>query len=431
LDTFHVVISIDGAFFERLSKMKRIGVLFLGVVSLVLLTQCKSSTPSTSESKPGKAATQTNVTEISSPAGSGSAEPNLTTGPDGRVYLSWIDTADTMSSLKFSVLGDNQTWSPAGLVAQGEHWFVNSSDVPSMIALPDGTLAAHWLADNPAGSEAYNIHLSMSHDGGKTWSKPIIPHRDRSENEHGFASLIAAGPGELGVLWLDGNKIKDEEGDMALNYVTIGADGKVGKETVLDTRVCECCQTSAAATPDGIIAVYRDRSEKEVRDIAFALHTKDGWSKPEALSKDNWQISGCPVNGPAVSATGSQVAAAWFTAPNDASQVNVAFSSDGGKTFGSPIRVDNGKPVGRVDIVALPSGDALVSWMEQAPEGTQIRIRHVRLRGTLDEPIIASANTKVKFAGVPQMTLSGKQVVVAWTDGDTPGKVHTAAFKID
>jgi hypothetical protein len=37
----------------------------------------------------------------------------------------------------------------------------------------------------------------------------------------------------------------------------------------------------------------------------------------------------------------------------------------------------------------------------------------------------------VKFAGVPQMTLSGKQVVVAWTDGDTPSKVHTAAFKID
>jgi hypothetical protein len=308
---------------------------------------------------------------------------------------------------------------------------VNSADFPSLIALPDGTMAAHWLADNPEGSEAYNIHLSMSHDGGKTWSKPIIPHRDRSENEHGFASLIAAGSGELGVLWLDGNKIKDEVGDMALNYTTVGVDGKVGKETVLDTRVCECCQTSAAATPDGIIAVYRDRSEKEIRDISFALHTKDGWSKPEALSKDNWQISGCPVNGPSVSTSGSHAAAAWFTAPNDVSQVNVALSSDGGKTFGSPIRIDGGKPVGRVDVVALSSGDALVSWLEQAAEGTQVRIRQVRSSGNLGDPIIASANSKVKFAGVPQMTLSGKQVVVAWTDGDTPSKVRTAAFKID
>ena len=111
--------------------------------------------------------------------------------------------------------------------------------------------------------------------------------------------------------------------------------------------------------------------------------------------------------------------------------MNVALSNDGGKTFGSPIRIDNGKPVGRVDAIALPSGDALVSWLEQAAEGTQVRIREVQSDGTLGDPIIASANSKVKFAGVPQMTMSGKQVVVAWTDGDTPSKVRTVAFKLD
>jgi hypothetical protein len=81
---------------------------------------------------------------------------------------------------------------------------------------------------------------------------------------------------------------------MALNYTTVGVDGKVGKETVLDTRVCECCQTSAAPTPDGIIAVYRDRSEKEIRDISFALHTKDGWSKPEAYQRTTGRSAGVP-----------------------------------------------------------------------------------------------------------------------------------------
>ena len=409
--------------------MKKFATLIFGALALVSMTQCKSSAPDSKESK--AAAPPVNVTEIASPASAGSVEPNLSTGPDGRVYLSWIDTADTMSSLKFSVLGENQTWSPAALIAQGEHWFVNSADFPSLIALPDGTLAAHWLADNPEGSEAYNVHLSLSRDGGKTWAKPIIPHRDRSENEHGFVSLVAAGSGELGVLWLDGNKIKDEVGDMALNYTTIGTDGKIGKETVLDTRVCECCQTSAAATPDGVIAVYRDRSEKEIRDIAFALYTKDGWSKPEPLSKDGWRIDGCPVNGPSVSTSGSHAVAAWFTAPNDVSQVNVALSHDGGKTFGSPIRIDNGKPVGRVDAIALTSGDALVSWMEQTTDGTQVRIRKVQSDGTPGDPIIASANSKVKFAGVPQMTMSGKQVVAAWTDGDTPSKVRTVAFTLD
>jgi hypothetical protein len=400
--------------------MKKTGALILGAVALLVMAQCKSSGPDS-----------INVTEIASPAGDGSAEPNLSTGPDGRIYLTWIDAGEKTSSLKFSVLGENQSWSPAGLIAQGEHWFVNASDYPSLIALPDGTLAAHWLADNPEGSEAYNVNLSLSRDGGKSWGKPFIPHRDRSANEHGFVSMVASGPGELGVLWLDGNKIKDFEGDMALNYTTVSADGKVGKEIELDGRVCECCQTSIAATPDGILAVYRDRSEKEIRDISVARLTKDGWSKPEALSKDGWMIDGCPVNGPSVSSSGTHVAAGWFTAPNDVSQVNVALSSDSGKTFGAPIRIDNGKPVGRVDIIALPSGDALVSWMEQAEEGTQVRIRRVHSDGTLGAPAIASANSKVKFAGVPHMAVSGKQGIVAWTDGTAPGKVRTAAFKLD
>ena len=408
--------------------MKRLGVLIVSAAALVAMTQCKSSPPESKEST--TVASPVKVTEIPSPAGAGSGEPNLTTGPDGRVYLSWIDTADTVASLKFAVLGENQTWSAEGLIAKGEHWFVNASDYPALIALPDGSLVAEWLADNPEGSEAYNVHLSFSRDGGKTWGKSIIPHRDRSENEHGFASLLATGGG-LGVLWLDGNQIKNEEGDMALNYTTISADGKVGKETVLDSRVCECCQTSIAATPDGIIAVYRDRSDKEIRDISVARYSKDGWSKPESLSKDNWMIHGCPINGPSVSTNGAHAAVAWFTAPNDSSQVNVVLSKDGGKTFGAPIRVDNGKPVGRVDIIALESGDAVVSWMEQVPEGTQVRVRQVGSNGMLGEPIIASANTKVKFAGVPRMTLSGKQVVIAWTDGDTPSKVRTAAFMLD
>ena len=409
--------------------MKTPGILILSAVMLAAMTQCKSSTPESKDSK--TAAVPAKVTEIPTPAGAGSGEPNLTTGPDGRIYLSWIDTADAVASLKFSVLDDNQTWSPEGLIAKGEHWFVNASDYPSMMALPDGTLAAHWLADNPEGSEAYNVHLSFSRDGGKTWGKSIIPHRDRSENEHGFASLVATGPGEVGVLWLDGNKIKDEEGDMALNYTTVRADGKVGKETALDGRVCECCQTSIAATPDGIIAVYRDRSDKEIRDISVARYSKGAWSMPEALSKDNWMINGCPVNGPSVSTSGAHAAVAWFTAPNDASQVNAVLSSDGGKTFGAPIRVDSGKPVGRVDVIALNSGDAIVSWMEQAAEGTQVRVRRVQANGKLGEPIIASAKTKVKFAGVPRMTMSGKQIVIAWTDGDSPTKVRTAAFTLD
>jgi hypothetical protein len=117
---------------------------------------------------------------------------------------------------------------------------------------------------------------------------------------------------------LDGRQLSQEnEGDMALFYTTIGKDGSIGSETTLDSRVCECCQTSAAATPDGLLVVYRDRSPKEIRDISIVRYASGKWSTPVTVSNDGWQIDACPVNGPAISASGRNVAVAWFTVTTD------------------------------------------------------------------------------------------------------------------
>src|SRR6185436_19389464 len=132
---------------------------------------------------------------------------------------------------------------------------------------------------------------------------------------------------KLGAIWLDGRNMPDEEtGNMALMFTTISSAGVLGPEAVIDNRTCECCQTAMAATPDGFIAAYRDRSDKEIRDISIARFTGGKWSAPETLSKDGWEIDGCPVNGPAVSSGGKNVAVAWFTAPDDKPQVNLMMS---------------------------------------------------------------------------------------------------------
>ena len=38
-------------------------------------------------------------------------------------------------------------------------------------------------------------------------------------------------------------------------------------EAAIDTRVCECCPTDVAVTSEGAVAVYRNRSASDVRDI--------------------------------------------------------------------------------------------------------------------------------------------------------------------
>jgi hypothetical protein len=121
---------------------------------------------------------RSNAIDNASPAPPGSTLPNLSTAPDGRVFLSWVEPAGTgRHALNFAMLADD-SWSPARTVAEGENWFVNWADFPSVVPLADGRLAAHWLAKSGTDTYAYDIQVSMSTDEGTTWSTPITPHRD-------------------------------------------------------------------------------------------------------------------------------------------------------------------------------------------------------------------------------------------------------------
>ena len=375
------------------------------------------------------AAPAPSVTDLKSPAGAGSEGGNVAVAADGRVFFTWLEpSAPNGYALRFSVRGP-QGWSAPKTVARGTNWFVSGADFPSMSIMSDGTLAATWLvATGGPSSEAYDINLAFSKDGGATWSRPVLPHRDRKKRQHGFLSLAPTVDGKLGAIWLDGRNMPDEEtGNMALMFTTISSAGVLGPEVQIDNRTCECCTTGMAATPDGFVAVYRDRSDKEIRDISISRFASGKWSPPEALTKDGWEIDGCPVNGPAVSSNGKNVAVAWFTAPGDKVQVNVMMSADSGKTFGRKIRVDGGNPAGHVDVVSFPSGDAAVSWIEHTSQGVQLHVRRFAANGAAAAPMNVSSAAGARSSGLPKMVVSGNDVVIAWTDSSEPSHVRTAA----
>lgn len=197
---------------------------------------------------------------------------------------------------------------------------------------------------------------------------------------------------------------------------------------VIDTRVCDCCQTSAARTSRGPIVVFRDRSDTEARDISIIREVEGDWTPSHSVHNDNWVINACPVNGPSVVATGENAAVAWFTNARDTAKVQVAFSSDAGTTFGEPIRVDEGTPAGRVG-VQWAGDDALVSWLERGTADTAyVKVRRVRRDGSMDDPLTVSSSSGARSSGFPRMTPWGEGVLLAWTLPGTPSVVRMAAL---
>lgn len=375
--------------------------------------------------------------EIDVLAGPGSREPTLFVANDGCVYLSWMEPVDDgRYALRFAV-HEETGWSRPRTIAEGDNWFVNWSDFPSFVAFGDGSLAAHWRVKNGGNTfYSYDINVAYSTDGGKTWSAPTVPHRDEMKTQHGFVSMLPWSNERLLLVWLDGRNMSgtgpDDTGTgaMTLRFATLDRQGRPANDTLLDERVCTCCQTAAALTSDGVVVAYRDRSQEEIRDISVVRLQQGRWTAPRTLYKDGWEIAGCPINGPAIAAEGQRVAVAWFTAANDNPRVRVAFSNDGGATFGEPIRVDERGAVGRVDIVLLADGAALVSWLELTAKGEEIRLRRVRPTGSPDQAITLVRSRSGRTSGFPRMARKGDKIYFAWTQPGKPLTIRTAVLKL-
>jgi hypothetical protein len=379
---------------------------------------------------------------IPTPAPSGSAEPNLAAGPDG-VYLTWLQRVEEDRHRLAFARWDGASWSEPTSIMERAGLFVNWADFPSMAVLADGTMAAHWLQRTGPGPYAYDVHIALSTDGGRSWSDDVVPHRDGVQTEHGFVSLFPYADG-FGAVWLDGREMPDG-GPMTLRFTTLSRDGALGEEVLLDPMVCECCQTGAAIARTGPIVVYRGRTGEEVRDILITRHEDGAWTAPRTVHEDQWVIPGCPVNGPAVAADGDRVVVAWFTgAPHpagaDASRGDVrrmgehgrvlaAVSADAGRTFGAPVRIDDGEAMGRVGVVVLPEGDALVTWLERTSDAAEVRLRRLADDGGVGPSAPLAATAAVRASGFPRVARFQDAVIFAWTQTGEPPQVRTAGTR--
>ncbi len=367
---------------------------------------------------------------LDSPAKTASGEPYLFTDSNGNTFLSWIEVSEGKNFLKFSKL-ENEKWSEPHVIRSGENWFVNWADYP-LIAANGKQLIAHYLGKSGEGTFAYDVMLTTSNDEGNTWSEPKPVHDDAKQAEHGFVSILPYGENFL-VAWLDGRNTVMEgmenheghHGQMSIRAALVDINGIKSNEWELDNRTCDCCQTIATLTDNGPVVVYRDRSDEEIRDISIVRFVNGEWTESKTIYTDNWKIAGCPVNGPRADAIGNNLAIAWFSSPEGNASVRVIFSADGGATFGEPVRLDEGKAIGRVDVVMLDNNNAMVSWME----GAEIKAVKVNRDGTKGSSLTIASSSDARSSGFPQMTKSGNKLIFAWTD-DQEKLIKTASIPL-
>lgn len=388
---------------------------------MALLASCKDQPPQP-------------VQEIVLQTDNPSSLPRLFTNSKGETFLSYVErTPEKVAKLYFTKL-ENEQWGAPKLIAEGDNWFVNWADFPSVIE-NNSHMAAHWLQKSDKGTFDYDVRVAMSANNGSEWSDSFIPHTDGIAAEHGFVTMLPISDQRTFITWLDGRntKVEGEEshgghgaGPMSLRAAIFDKNGNTLEEWELDDRVCDCCQTTAAQTDEGIVVIYRDRSKNEIRDMSVVRLVDGEWTQPKPLMVELWEMPACPVNGPSVTAKGNNVAVAWFMAKGGTPEVKLAFSKDGGANFGEPVMVSQVNTSGRVGTTTLNNGHVLVSWMDNVGEKASIMLAEYDNSGTLLNKMTVAETTAARASGFPVITSNGDDVYMAWTQAGDQSMIKTA-----
>ncbi len=358
-----------------------------------------------------------------------------------RSFLTWIAFVDDSTEALMITEYTDDSWVEATEISRGSDWFTNWADFPSLVSFDSAgqILITYWLQKSSPKTFDYDIHMTVSRDGGNTWGQSFVPHKDGVRAEHGFVSMTSTGQGEVMAAWLDGRNTKSGShevnqdhghghgGPMTLRSALIGQNGEVRQSRELDNRVCDCCQTSIAGIEDGFIVVYRDRSDDEVRDIYGTRWIKGEWSDPEPVHQDNWQIGGCPVNGPVVTSMDTSVAVAWFAMVQNSPEVKLSFSDDNGQTFSDPFILSSQSPIGRVDVELINTDLAAVTWIDQKEDGAIIVLQFVDRFGAVKDSTVVAEVQSGRQSGFPRMAkMPENRLLITWTGGLDSKMVKTA-----
>ena len=358
------------------------------------------------------------IEEISFLYDNSNAQPSLTSS-NGSLALTWISSdKDMNASLNFRQF-KNEKWTNPQTLAIGSDWFINWADFPTHAINGDRVLTS-YLKKSASGTYTYDVFLNLQKLSGEKIKEDFILNTDGFKAEHGFVSIAEGNNEGFFITWLDGRNTVEKELNgnhkpMTIRFAEITNAGDIVNEIELDSSVCDCCQTSITNTDKGPIVVYRDRSDKEIRDIYVTRNIDDGWETPVPVYNDEWEIYGCPVNGPKVVSNSNNLAVSWFTVADGNPSVNLSFSESYGSSFGNPIKINDYTAIGRVDVAFLNDSEVMVSYMEVDDVGTYLRLKKVSIDGKVSKPITISKIDSGRNTGVPQLEILDNEIFIVWT----------------
>lgn len=249
---------------------------------------------------------------------SNAAQPQLTVGSDGRVWLVYGQAGDAPAPIAHGAGDAHKGHQPSGrsgdvFVAFSKDGGATFSPATKVAGLPKLMLGMRRGPRIAAQGDRLTVTMIAdelvsftSTDSGKTWGAPVTINEVPKSAQEGLHDLATAPNGDVFVTWLD-----LRNGTMELWGATSKDGGRTwGKNEQVykspDKSICECCHPSALFDADGNLAVMWRNSIEGSRDMWMTTRAKGAaaFTSARKVGEGTWKLNACPMDGGRILALG-------------------------------------------------------------------------------------------------------------------------------
>jgi hypothetical protein len=329
-------------------------------------------------------------------AGSLNRMPSLAVSGN-RVVAVWTATRDDVMDVLAAVSEDGGATFREPLRVNDTPGDVSSNaEQPPRVAADGATITVMWPSRRQGPSA---IRMARSTDGGRTFTAAANLHAGELTGMRGWQALAPGRGGAVQAVWLDGRHAAPSTGQhhhhatrsastrpasaprQDVYAATLLPDG-TRVESHVARDVCFCCKAAIGVGPGGRISIaWRHIFPDSMRDIAMATSTDGGrtFGPSARISEDNWQLSGCPDDGPAMAVDARDVVhLAWPTFLREAEQKAVFYTRTvDGRSFSPRVRLSSGdrEDAGHPQIAVDGAGVIGAVWDEQHGDDRKVVLR--------------------------------------------------------
>jgi len=197
-----------------------------------------------------------------------------------------------------------------------------------------------------------NVRFSYRDGSTKLFSIPVTVNNDNLLTGHSFNDMVVTPAGDVYIAWLDGRAkvaaakkgIRLRSSELYLAHANFTAGKNTFDNNYLAQGTCVCCRLAMDLDQQGLpMLMWRHIFGDNFRDHGLLTMKNQTQANPmKRVSFENWQVDGCPHQGPTMiqdQQINNRTHMAWFNNAPQASGLFYSYSDNQGTTMQKVIHI--------------------------------------------------------------------------------------------